>query len=560
MLSVPRFNLWFLVCVVGVSLSSTIAALPSNENSRGPLKLILGEDNLGQFRNGISETAALAPGPSNGGPNSTLVLAETRTKRPDILRRFRHYQGGWNITNRHYWASVGFTGAAGFILAVLWFFTFGLALVVRYCCGCRINIKGKGSQHYEKIYLIMLIVFTCAAAIGCILLSVGQDEFHGEALHTLKYVVNQSDYTVATLRNVTEYLSLAKSINVAQFFLPSNVLNDIDKLNMDLNAAADMLKEKTKENSQKIVRVFNAIRSALITVAAVMLILALVGFFLSILGHRHAILIFVGSGWFLVAITFILCGVFLILNNAISDTCLAMEEWVENPQAETALSSILPCVKQKTTNNTLTQSKKVIINIVNVVNTFVYSFADANPSKKGYGYYNQTGPLMPPLCYPFDSQLQVRQCGPQEVSMANASVVWKNYICEVSSSGRCITRGRVTPDIYQQLVAAVNESYALEYYTPLLLGLQDCKFVRDTFQEITTKYCPPLEHYLTIVNSGLGLISVGVLLCLIFWIVYANRPQREEVFVKLPCTIVGSRGRPKNNADNGVSQSNIGEV
>lgn len=78
-------------------------------------------------------------------------------------------------------------------------------------------------------------------------------------MHTLKYVVNQSDYTVQTLRNVTEYLSLAKSISVAQVFLPSNVMDDIDKLNVDLSTAADTLAEKTSENSAEIKKVFNAV-------------------------------------------------------------------------------------------------------------------------------------------------------------------------------------------------------------------------------------------------------------------------------------------------------------
>lgn len=78
-------------------------------------------------------------------------------------------------------------------------------------------------------------------------------------MRTLNYVVNQSDYTVQTLRNVTEYLSLAKAISVAQVFLPSDVMDGIDKLNLDLNAAANTLTEKTSENSVKIKRVFGAV-------------------------------------------------------------------------------------------------------------------------------------------------------------------------------------------------------------------------------------------------------------------------------------------------------------
>lgn len=107
--------------------------------------------------------------------------------------------------------------------------------------------------------------------------------------------------------------------------------------------------------------------------------------------------------------------------------------------------------------------------------------------------------------------------------------------------------------MYGQMVAAVNISYALQHYTPLLLNLQNCNFVRDTFKNITTSYCPPLEHDLRIVNAGLAMISVGVMLSLALWMLYANRPQREEVFVKLSLRIKGScndkRSCSTNNAD-----------
>lgn len=109
---------------------------------------------------------------------------------------------------------------------------------------------------------------------------------------------------------------------------------------------------------------------------------------------------------------------------------MAMDEWVEYPHAATALSDILPCVDQRTTNQTLVQSKRIITQIVNVVNEFIYTYADGNPPQGNSYYYNQSGPLMPPLCYPYDSQLQDRQCGPQEVSVAIASLVCTipNYV------------------------------------------------------------------------------------------------------------------------------------
>ncbi|XP_052205514.1 uncharacterized protein LOC127810214 [Diospyros lotus] len=526
-----------LFTAVSTSLFSISAVSPL----RDPLKPILGEGNLGEWKDGILSATEQALGPGGNPPASTLVLAANRTKRVDILHGFKRYRGGWDIANKHYWASVGFTGAFGFILAVLWFVCFGVALVVHHCCGWRIKVKGEGSSLLQRICLILLVVFTCAAAIGCILLSVGQDDFHDEAMHTLKFVVNQSDYAVQTLRNVTEYLILAKSINVTQVYLPSDVKDEIDKLSVDLDTAADTLSEKTSENSKKIERVFDLVRTSLITVAALMLVLTLLGLLLSLLGHKHAIHIFIFSGWLLVVVTFILCGTFVILNNAISDTCMAMGEWVDNPHAETALSNILPCVDERTTNRTLIQSKQVTVDIVNIVNQFIYTFANTNPPPQAYPYYyNQSGPLMSPLCYPYDNQLQARQCTPLEVSMTNASLVWQDFICTGSPSGLCTSVGRVTTDMYTQMVAAVNISIALQLYAPPLLSLQDCNFVRDTFRNITSSHCPPLQHHLQTVNAGLAIISVGLMLCLALWLLYANRPRREEVFANISSQIKGS--------------------
>lgn len=113
---------------------------------------------------------------------------------------------------------------------------------------------------------------------------------------------------------------------------------------------------------------------------------------------------------------------------------MAMEEWADHPNAETALTNILPCVDHTTTNQTLYQSKHVITNIVNVVNQYVYNVANGNPSPGTSYYYNQSGPPMPPLCYPFDNQLHDRQCTSQEVSYVNASEVYlyKLETCDLS--------------------------------------------------------------------------------------------------------------------------------
>lgn len=55
---------------------------------------------MGPWQN---EATLVAPAPGPG-TEDTLVLAANRTKRPDILRGFRRYRGGWDIADQHYWA------------------------------------------------------------------------------------------------------------------------------------------------------------------------------------------------------------------------------------------------------------------------------------------------------------------------------------------------------------------------------------------------------------------------------------------------------------------------
>lgn len=100
-----------------------------------------------------------------------------------------------------------------------------------------------------------------------------------------------------------------------------------------------------------------------------------------------------------------------------------MQEWVDNPRAETALSNILPCDDELATNHTLFESRKVVSILVNTVNTFIYTAANTDRPPSDQFYYNQSGPVMPPLCYPFDDKMQDRECLPHEVSMTNASMV-----------------------------------------------------------------------------------------------------------------------------------------
>ncbi|KAJ6295403.1 hypothetical protein OIU78_023428 [Salix suchowensis] len=247
---------------------------------------------------------------------------------------------------------------------------------------------------------------------------------------------------------------------------------------------------------------------------------------------QFLVYILVIVGWILVAGTFILCGTFLLLHNVAGDTCVAMDHWVQNPTAHTALDDILPCVDQATTQDTLIKSKEITSQLVEVVNQVITNVSNLNfsPNFKPM-YINQSGPLVPMLCNPFYADLTIRPCSAGEVELTNATQVWSSYVCQVSPTGICSTTGRLTPAFYSQMSAAVNVSYGLNNNAPFLIDLGDCTFAREIFNEIYRDHCPSLRRHSRWIYIGLVMVSTAVMLSLIFWVIY-GRERRHRVYSK----------------------------
>ncbi|GAB2300270.1 hypothetical protein Dimus_034305 [Dionaea muscipula] len=451
--------------------------------------------------------------------NSSLILAENRTFRRDPLDDFKRYAGGWNISNKHYWASVGFTAAPFFAIAAAWFVIFIPTLcIICLCCCCCQRDPYTHSRICYTLTLIFLVLFTVATIFGCIFLYTGQGKFHTSTTSTLDYVVSQANDTVDKLDTVSGYLSAAKNIGVDSITLPQDLQTKISQVQSMINTSSSTLSEKTHDNSRKIQKVLDIVRITLIVVAAVILFLAFVGSLVSVLGVQCLVYFLVILGWIIVTGTFILSGVFLLLHNVVGDTCVAMEEWVQNPTAHTALDDILPCVDNGTAQEILSRSKDVTHEIVGLIDNVITSVANVDSPS----YYNQSGPLLPVLCNPFNADLSNRSCAAGEVVLQNATEVWKKSVCQVSGSDVCITTGRLTPKIYEQMSTAVNASYGLYRYTPFMVELVDCTFVRSTFGEISKTYCPGLRKYTKWIYVGLVVVSAAAVLSLMTWVIYAQ--------------------------------------
>ena len=105
--------------------------------------------------------------------------------------------------------------------------------------------------------------------------------------------------------------------------------------------------------------------------------------------------------------------------------------------------------------------------------------------------------------------------------------VWAAFVCNSSNTSSCPVNGRLTPDLYGQLVTATKVISTLNSEAPFLLNLRNCVFVREVFVKIRKDHCHPLRTYLEWQYIGLALISGGLMFAIVLWIVFSRRRKHR---------------------------------
>ncbi|KAJ4829664.1 hypothetical protein Tsubulata_034578 [Turnera subulata] len=433
--------------------------------------------------------------------------------------------------------SVSYSGAPLFITAIVWFLLLGLSFCIACLCCCCCPSKKHGYNGYVyALTLILLIICTIAAIAGSVVLYTNHIKFTNSVVDALDSIIQRGMSIFRHLMSVWEAFSSAKNIQVNHVTLPTDLLGTIDYLDEMIKGAANMTYIQSMTNKQAIYAALFPVTFSINILAGVMLGFAFIGFLCAILGLRCLTNMLVTMGWILVTGVFILCGVFLIFRNVVADTCVAIDDFLQHPTANSALDlQFLPCVSNQTVQFALNTSVMTTKSLIAMDNQFIENIANHNDLTPDAGsfYYNQSGPLVPLLCDPYNDDLTDRKCGSDEMELATAAQEWKKHICEVSEEGICTSVGRLTPNIYNQLTIAVNMSISLQQQGPFLADLADCSFVLDTFKDISKNHCPGLRKYSYWTFVGLLVATSSVMCSVVFWIFYARERRYRKYRKKI---------------------------
>ncbi|PWZ57216.1 hypothetical protein Zm00014a_014182 [Zea mays] len=207
----------------------------------------------------------------------------------------------------------------------------------------------------------------------------------------------------------------------------------------------------------------------------------------------------------------------------VGDTCVAMGEWVQHPQARTALDDILPCVDTAAAKEALNRSKEVNYQLVAVLNAALTTSPTATSRRRSRRRSTTTNRARPCrcLCSHYAADLRDRACAPGEVPLdaTTPRQAWQRYVCRGVSADAASGA---------ELTGAADVSYGLYHYGPALVALADCTFVRETFRSIGDDHCPGLSRYSGQVFRGLLAAAVAVLLAVLLWVVHSRERRRRS--------------------------------
>ncbi|XP_061354973.1 uncharacterized protein LOC133299520 [Gastrolobium bilobum] len=167
----------------------------------------------------LPEIAAQTVSPATNNV-SKHVTQKDNTIRFDPLNNFKKYRGGFDISNKHYWSSVVFTGVYGYAIGVLWLLS-GLL-----------------------------------AASGLVL--AGSAKFHSHAKTSVNIIIKTANDASETIYNATGAIKKIQA-DLMDSGVGVEASGNLDSITEKFNAAADNIVKEARKNRRIINKAFEVL-------------------------------------------------------------------------------------------------------------------------------------------------------------------------------------------------------------------------------------------------------------------------------------------------------------
>ncbi|CAJ1955518.1 unnamed protein product [Sphenostylis stenocarpa] len=410
---------------------------------------------------------ALSPSDSAADNVSDAIRQSDNTIRVDPLDNFEKYRGGFNITNKHYWSSVIFTGVYGYaigLLCLLCGIVYGSFLVITLACqknDGRRRIKNVSPCNYKScdlslIPLAILLTIFAIAATGVAL--AGSARFHSEAKTAVNIIIKTANEASETIQNTTGALK-----DMESSFMEANVSHqttvNLDSTTERLDDASANIEKQARKNRRLINKGLKVV-FVTTTVIISMNLVALIALAVSgVLRFRRALYLLVILCWLMTVICWLFFGVYFFLEKFSGDACTALGNFQENPY-NNSLSSILPCDELLSAKSVLSDVGAGIYDLVNKVNANI----SAMQATSDVNLVHVCNPFSAPPKYLY----QPENCPANTIRIGDIPKVLKPLTCSNDIDGNCDNLYYITGSEYTRVEAYTNSIQSLLNVYPTL--------------------------------------------------------------------------------------------
>ncbi|XWS22195.1 hypothetical protein CRYUN_Cryun29cG0013300 [Craigia yunnanensis] len=310
---------------------------------------------------------------TNSRNESQPMRQSDNTVRVDPLDNFNKYRGGFDITNKHYWSSVIFTGIYGYTIGLLWLLCGilygGYLLATAYCCKRNGKSKAKSLCH-KQCYLwpiLLAVIFTILAIVASGLALGGTARFHSEAKTVMDIIIRTANEASETIYNTTGAMKEMRD-NLGETDGTGEASSFLTSTSERLDVEAANIARQARKNSRLIDRGLKIVFIVTIVTISLNLVAVIVLSVIGILRRRRALYWLIAICWCLTVLCWLFFGIYYFLEKFSGDTCTAFENFQENPN-NNSLSSILPCDELLSAQPVLSDVSAGIYNLVNEVNS-----------------------------------------------------------------------------------------------------------------------------------------------------------------------------------------------
>lgn len=459
-------------------------------------------------------------------PSSQTQLLAVRGDRRDPLDNFRKYRGGYDVTNKHYWASVVYTGIYGFAIGAAWLLLGALITLgacFKLCCCRRPKVAERRSRAYYWIPRILAFLLSLFAIGVIITMFVRNSQLHDRAFKVRDSIAASANDATSTVRNVSNTLSNVDT-TVSKYNIEGLNSSTLSSTVRNLNQQADSIDNTVDNNVNTINKLINGIEITLIVLLSIALFLVVMGLLSALMGWRTIYFLIILLGWLIAALTWILFGIFFAANNVTSDTCQAFSEYLATP-SNTTLDELLPCVDLATAASA---SNVVRQGVNNIVAQAERSLTQIEQTSAALGrpvtLPTVCDPIGPAPAFEYNSN-----CPNGTVTLGGLPGVVAPFVCAAEPvTQACLGAGQfVSRTNDTQIMDLSSAGQSLVTIIPTVTRLTNCSIVYNTFEDIVNNQCPPTKRALRNIWIPLLLLSIALTLLSLDWI-FANHRNKKE--------------------------------